>query len=334
MSPDATAVAQSVGNSTLPVPNKSGLFTSDLAAQMKAASEQNGVDFSPKVPWHIKYSYEQYDEDGDNVHGGAIEEFYAGPKRYKRIFTSDTLKQIDFGTDAGLFREGDQRWENAVELQVEEETLDPFYRVDPNQRNTRLDALDWAIGANKYPCVIVRRTDMTVSDNGLPKFCFDPDTTRIRYTRGNGWDETVFNKIRLFQGRNVPQEVAITHGGKAFLKIQIETLEQYPEATDATFAPTSNSLLIGGRIEISSAILMDRNLIERASASVPSGSKGKVRVRFVVGKDGHVVQADVLDGPEQMRKGVLAAIRKYTFKPFRVLGEPVEVQSETFVEFW
>jgi protein TonB len=54
-------------------------------------------------------------------------------------------------------------------------------------------------------------------------------------------------------------------------------------------------------------------------------------VKYVVGKDGHVIEATATDGPEELRKAVLEAVRKYRFRPYLLLDQPVEVESS--IEF-
>lgn len=46
--------------------------------------------------------YDQFDQDGDNVHSGVYEEYWVGTKKYKRIYKSDNLNQLDYATDRGL----------------------------------------------------------------------------------------------------------------------------------------------------------------------------------------------------------------------------------------
>ena len=59
---------------------------------------------------------------------------------------------------------------------------------------------------------------------------------------------------------------------------------------------------------------------------------GTVHVRFVVGKNGRVIEAEALDGPPELRKDALAAIREFRFRPVLVLDQPVEVESKTFFD--
>jgi len=36
-------------------------------------------------------TYDQFDEDGDDVNSGVYEEFWAGPKKYRRSYKSDSF---------------------------------------------------------------------------------------------------------------------------------------------------------------------------------------------------------------------------------------------------
>lgn len=172
---------------------------------------------------------------------------------------------------------------------------------------------------------------MTISDNGLPKYCFDTGTARLRYTRGKGWDETVYNNIVLFQGRAVARDITVTNGGKPKLKIHVETLEELSQPDDALFTPSSDGTRVTGRVKIPGAIL-DSYIIYRAPLE-PNGEKGTLTMRFVVGKDGKVTEAEVLDGPKSLQKGALHTIREYKFRPFLILDEPVEVESKMTFNF-
>lgn len=49
----------------------------DLTAWLNKETALNGL-YSPELqPWHIVVIYDQFDEDGDNVHSGVYEEFWA-----------------------------------------------------------------------------------------------------------------------------------------------------------------------------------------------------------------------------------------------------------------
>jgi hypothetical protein len=308
---------------------------------LEFASARNGVDVPSAKPWHVKLAYEQFDEKGAKVHGGTIEEYYVSPKRYRLSYASDELKQIDVATEAGLYRSGDSRWLNLVELQIMDEALRPFYRLglnvqcwNPKLPCTQLDKVNWRVGGVKLNCVIIDRTDERVLDSALPKYCFENDTVPLRYVRGRGFDETIYNNFTVFQDRYVAHEVLVRRAGSPSLKINIEQLESLNKSDDALFKPNAQSSgPLGGRIRLSSDVLADRYLLYEEFTQFPHHDIGKVTVRFVVGKDGHVIEAEALDGPEGMRKASLDAIQKWQFRPYLILGEPVEVESQKIFEF-
>jgi hypothetical protein len=62
-----------------------------------------------------------------------------------------------------------------IEAQVGDEIIDPLYRTEFIAHDSKLDRIDWPLGAIKFPCVILRWTDHIVSDNGLPTYCFETD---------------------------------------------------------------------------------------------------------------------------------------------------------------
>ena len=63
----------------------------------------NGMQSADLQPWHIVVTYDQFDEDGDNVHSGVYEEYWAGAKKYKRIYKSDNLNETDYATEKVSF---------------------------------------------------------------------------------------------------------------------------------------------------------------------------------------------------------------------------------------
>ncbi len=319
--PVTTAIAR-----TTPVPHRP-------AEILKLAAAMNGLAVPSTKPWRVKLTWDQFDEDGDNIHSGTFDEYYVDSKKYRRTYVGDTLNQTEAATESGLYRSGDQRWPTRAEMQIRSEALQPLYLALRDQPNVRLDKINWQFGSSKLPCIILRRTDVTISDNGLSKFCFEPGTVLLRYTRGSGWDETFYSNFVLFQDRYVPLNIEVTQAGKAYLKINVEELESVAPIDDSLLKPPPGSAgRIAERVSISSDILMRDYLVSTAMPSYPRGTHGKVTVKFVVGKDGRVIQADAEDGPAELRGPAVEAIRKYHFRPFLVLGQPVEVESGMFFD--
>jgi hypothetical protein len=129
----------------------------------------NGLQSADVLPWHIVVSYDQFDEDGDNVHSGIYEEYWAGEKKYKRSYKSDDFNQTDYATDKGLFRQGDQQWPNRAESQVRSEVVAPFYYAATLQgfygRN-----VERTFSGYKLQCIFIER-DSGISDP--TQYCFE-----------------------------------------------------------------------------------------------------------------------------------------------------------------
>lgn len=289
-------------------------------------ASKNGLDTSGGHVWHIKLSYDHFDSDGDNDSSGVYEEWWAGPKKYKRIYSADDFHRTEVATERGLFFSGDQKWPPQVQSQIRKEVTDPLYSAQINP-NTKLDKFIWKNGSTELPCVIVRRTDITISDNGLRKYCFAPQLAAIRYTRGNGWDETVYNEIGNFQGRYVAQKVQVMHAGKKYLEIRVEVLAPVTQLSEVDFQPSPDAIAVGDSIQVDGAqvaalLVKPLRLDDRLQ-----GTEGNFIFELVIGKDGRVKSAKAIEGPEKLRRAAEDAARRLEFQPFLVLGAPVEVRT-------
>ncbi|MGC2742947.1 MAG: hypothetical protein WA672_07150, partial [Candidatus Angelobacter sp.] len=140
---------------------------------LKLALDMNGLEVPSARPWHLKLSYNQFDEDGDNVHSGTVEEFYVGSKKFKRIYTTDTLSRVDIANDAGLFRTGDQSWPSMVESGVLNSALHPLDLARWDNRIRRPEKTELKFGNSKFPCVNLRDKEPGVIHFGAPVFCFE-----------------------------------------------------------------------------------------------------------------------------------------------------------------
>src|ERR1700680_2303 len=201
----------------------------DLTSWLSKQAALNGLQSTDLRPWHIAISYDQFDEDGDNVHSGVYEEYWAGTNKYKQIYKSDNFNQTDYATDKGLYRVGDQAWPDRAQSQVRAEVIDPFsYAATLQDVNARNE--DRTFRRYKLKCVIIEKNS-AISDP--TQYCFEPNSSILRYSRGFGWFQTVYNRIVPFQGRSLAQEVDVTHAGKPYFKLSVETIELISQVNDA-----------------------------------------------------------------------------------------------------
>jgi hypothetical protein len=318
--PPATSVSMSLRGGK----KAAGADAVDLPNWLNKETALNGLQSTDLLPWHIVVTYDQFDEDGDNVNSGVYEEYWVGAKKYKRIYKGDNLNQTDYATDKGLYRRGDQRWPNRAESQARAEVIAPFSYAATLQgfhgRN-----LERAFSGYKVQCVLIER-DTGISDP--TQYCFEPDSSILRYSRGFGWFQTVYNRIVPFQGRNLAEEVDVTDGGKPYLKLRVETIELLSHVDDANFVPPSDAVgPLGDRISGVSPVPVSMSSLPQWPASLRA-QHFKVTLEIVIGKDGHVVSAHAISGPPEAYKAGEDAVRKWVFKPYLVLDKPVEVEQK------
>jgi len=69
------------------------------------------------------------------------------------------------------------------------------------------------------------------------------------------------------------------------------------------------------------------------AAARPDKLQGVIVLDVVVGRDGSVVNVRALNGPEILAQSAMDAMRWWRFKPYRVDGQPVVVETTMAVEF-
>ncbi len=79
-------------------------------------------------------------------------------------------------------------------------------------------------------------------------------------------------------------------------------------------------------------------LIKKVTPVYPTDAKyahiqGTVRLRAVINKTGDVVDLEVMSGPIELVVSAVNAVRKWKYRPYLLMGEPVAVQTEIVVNY-
>lgn len=82
-----------------------------------------------------------------------------------------------------------------------------------------------------------------------------------------------------------------------------------------------------------SAKEMAEQILTKVPPKYPADAKkarvqGKVVLSAVIGKDGSVQNLTVLSGPAMLQQSALDSVRQWTYKPYLLNGEPVEVKTK------
>ncbi len=182
------------------------------------AVKSQGLNFPGVKPWHIKASYILFDAKGKNPVNGVFEEWYVGPHRYKRSYTRPGFTQTDYGTDAGLYRSGEQSWAARDELQIPINLFEPL----PDLQGTKDFTFEKAdfTGDVKLRCIVLAHSTGAnpVIGATFPTFCIDPETPVLRLSVPFGASmETIYNRTQVFQNHYLAGELIINMGAKRSL---------------------------------------------------------------------------------------------------------------------
>jgi len=297
---------------------------SNLQTWLDARRNENGLSSADLQPWHIVISYDQFDEDGDNVHSGVVEEFWGGPQRSRTNFKSDELSQTDFVTERGLYRAGDQRWQNRNESEVRLAVIDPFANA-AMLHGFRLAPIERTFGDHTLRCDGFERTSGGISSPN--QYCYDTKDSALRYVRGPGWWQIAYNDVVSFQGRFVARNVEVTDGGHPFLKLRVTKLERLDRVDESEFVPTADAVNLSGA-RVSGVSMTPLKAVPIDASAVSGLPKFEVAVQIVIGKDGRVVEAKAISGPKEAYKAAESAARKWVYLPYLVAGQPAEVETK------
>jgi TonB family protein len=86
------------------------------------------------------------------------------------------------------------------------------------------------------------------------------------------------------------------------------------------------------------AVDMQNQIVHKVPPVYPPEAKkariqGKVRLDAVIGKAGEVEQVKVVSGPHELQQSALDAVRQWTYKPFLLNGQPIEVRTTINVNY-
>jgi TonB family protein len=331
----AAAPAQNATPAPTSIAPKTVSMPKDPAEILSAAAKVNGLVGPGISPWHIRVTYQTFDTKGHAQDSGIYEESWISDTKYKRVYRSSSFTQTDVATERGLYRSGNQNWPGILEMMVRSELIEPI-PVVLSVRGIELRNNKRSFGKLKLECVTLTSDTIFPTRNG---YCFEQDQPLLRFAASMGdWNNVLYNDLVGFQGHSIARDIRVMDTGHPHLVLHVEEVEGLSTISESDFTPPPDAVrVLGGRITISEET-MKGLCVRQISPHYPENAKasrieGTVLMEITVGKDGHVIDAQVVSGPDGLRKAAVDAVRGWEFRPFLFLGEPAEVESKMRIIF-
>ncbi len=302
----------------------------------------NGLAGQDVKPWHSKVDFQEALNlvDGQKMFAGSMEEWYAAPYRWHRIYSGQrknwngsewSVSKVERYAKTERHEELD---DYSLMFRIARPLIDPLFQI-ANIKPTdqlvvrRVDASDMSVN-----CVSL--SPKSAAERGkkpgwmVPTMCFDDDS-HLRVIRS---EETIleFNDIQMFEGRAVARDVRISESGHLSAEIKVKLLEGMESLDDGILKPTPDAVF--------RAYVVERGWPKPISvyeeganlSHIPSLPNGMpllttLLVPVFIQQDGTVkLQRGVSDAGsfQSVFDAVYKAVKKWRFQPYLVDGQPVE----------
>lgn len=305
-------------------------------------------------PWHLRATYQLYDEKGKPAEQGTYEYWWASPLVHRSTWTRPDATYTDwYMADGSYAYESTGEPMNLFEHNLQAALLSPLPSpADLAPAKVRLDDEGVTENGPNGPCFTV--VPMVKHDEAMeqpeqgpfPTYCFDSQKPLLRSVYSFERVLTQFGEIFQMQGKSIAREVSIIEGKHQLLTAKVEAVDQI-SASDPALTPTSSAArtdlaFIGlsnlNQVEIRREVMVGL-LIKKVTPSYPKIAKtariqGKVVLIATIGTDGKIHNLRVVSAPSAMlANSSYQAVSQWEYKPYMLKGQPVPVDTTINVIF-
>ncbi len=327
-------------NSTPPAPStvasSPAALPSDPKELMILAAKSNGLTGDDIKPWHLKATYKSLDEQGNVKDQGTYEEFWIGPKKFKRSVTGAAFTLTEYGTENGVLFTGPQSPPSNPMLQLRHEFVGAMLD-EPSIQRFSFGLYQRDIGKTRLDCL--RRQTPDEIRFGT-SWCLDAGKPMLRIIFSPPDAQVVHNTIQKFQERYVPGDVVFARNAKTTLTAHLENLELIEPIDESIVQAPSHATpknYDDQPVPLSAGVAVGR-LMVKTQPTYPLFAKeqrisGTVVLQARIGKDGRIKDLRCVQGPLELQDAAMDAVKQWVYQPYVLYDEPVEVETTINVIF-
>jgi len=296
-------------------------------------------------PWHMKVSYQLYNEKDEPTSKGTYEYWWASPGTYRSTWKRVELEHTDWYVGGTHYSSSTGEALPFLERKMQSNLIRPLPTSDELRSDkTYIQREVETLGTAKLPCLMVvpkmqQHGKLLDIPMGLfPTYCFDADHPRLRTYHAFGSTSVLYNNITRVEGILLPRRLDIFEGKRRTLSATVDVIEGFP-AKSATFTPDAGAESIPvdaveakSKVTPGKLLKMSRVEYPQDAKNVPLG--GKVVLSVLIGTDGHVHDLRVVEAPwPSLVAAAISAASTSVYTPFLLNGKPIEVERTITVVY-
>ena len=310
-----------------------------LTQRLRHAAESSSIDDPALKPWHLRLTFQLFNEKAVQTEEGTIEEWWSAGN-YKRVYISPSYTATEIKREKDIFRTSGQPSAPYLLDLLRNEVVHPLAdngELDDSVPDLRVESF----GKTKLDCIMLDHPIKNVAFPPLglfPTYCLDRDQDRLRISFRYASEHLIRNSIATFQGRGIPVDTIVSVNGVTSAKGHLAALVG-STPPDHFFDPDGNLQLQNGE-----ALRVGAGVIAGAKIGgvVPvypevdkrNHTSGAVHLHAVIGTDGRIHQLSIMDTPSPtLAISALTAVRQWVYKPYLLNRLPCSVDTTITVNY-
>jgi hypothetical protein len=296
-------------------------------------------DFSDPAlkPWHMKASYQLYDDKGKPAEQGTYEYWWASPKVYRSTWTRAGASRTDWHTADGKHSytaSGDDL--SYFEYQLQELLLSPLPSanwLDPAIFSLLDKSL--TVSGSAIPCYQIVPVGVkgnaaeSLSGGQYLKYCFDP---RMPIVVGVYSYKTLLSRLGDFvqmQGKVLPRRLVFKDGKRDVLTANVEVINLQSVSTDL-FVPSATAVLVKAEtLKDIRGVVFGKNIKRADFDPLDDLVSHSAQAKIIIGTDGHIREIRMITFTSPAyAKMVKKTVSQWTYVPSTLNGVPVQVEMD------
>jgi TonB family protein len=301
----------------------------DTWAKLLAA---NNLDVKGNTPFHLGMTFQLYDLKGKAAETGSFETWWAAPGSERTEFRLAGLNadgSAPAGADAVLVRN------SYLVRQLMESAIHPVPKM---QKAEEMTTAKLEYGKIHLDCTGPKASALEAMNATAATLCVAPQTTDLLLLQALGGKEILIRpKTGKLRDTYVALDLQLGYLGRDAITGKLSMMKDFdPEKSDVKLAtpagPEPGAVHISGRVIAGHRTKFIQP--EYPMVAKMQHMSGSVLLRAIIAKDGSVERLVPIASTDTMfTDAAMEAVKKWTYSPYLLNGEPTEVDTMITVNF-